>query len=97
MSVYLFYVSISLFYLYNYPLSLCPTVHCPSVPLSHCTSLPLLVVYTPQRKCARRLNEEEIIYDDESVSQILLNDPNSAFISNPVTGQRVMHHLILIV
>jgi hypothetical protein len=43
-----------------------------------------LVVYTPQRKSGRRLNDEEIIYDDERVSQILLNDPNSAFISNPV-------------
>lgn len=45
----------------------------------------LLVVYTPQRKSGRRLNDDEIIYDDENVSQILLNDPNAAFISNPVT------------
>lgn len=43
-----------------------------------------LVVYTPQRKSGRRLNDEEIIYDDENVSQILLKDPNAAFISNPV-------------
>lgn len=43
-----------------------------------------LVVYTPQRKSARRLNDDELIYDDDQVSQILLNDPNAAFISNPV-------------
>jgi hypothetical protein len=46
------------------------------------------VVYTPQRKSGRRLNDEEIIYDDERVSQILLNDPNSAFISNPYITTR---------
>lgn len=48
-------------------------------------SISYLVVYTPQRKSSRRaLNEEEIIYADEKVSQILLNDPDAAFISNPV-------------
>lgn len=52
--------------------------------LSISISISITVVYTPQRKSARRLNENEIIYDDEQVSQILLNDPNSAFISNPV-------------
>ena len=71
-------------------INLCPPLSVPLCPLcpSHAPSPALLVVYTPQRKCARRLNEEEILYDDESVSQILLNDPNSAFISNPVTGER---------
>lgn len=54
-----------------------------------------LVVYTPQRKCARRLNEEEIMYDNESVSQILLNDPNSAFISNPVRKKYMLTRLAI--
>ena len=56
------------------------------LPFLHSTSS---VVYTPQRKSARRLTDEEIIYDDEKVSQILLNDPNSAFISNPVRCKKV--------
>lgn len=58
----------------------------------HCIFIPPFrskVVYTPQRKSARRLGDDEIIYDDEQVSQLLLNDPNAAFIANPVRTREI--------